>query len=273
MAGRFTRRQTLSRRVAPLLIVPLAAIGVIATRSGGHHPKAPDGPPCVATVGDQSFGFDLDQAQNATTSAAVGRREGMPDHAVTVALATALQESRLRNLDYGDLDSRGLFQQRPSQGWGSARQVTDPGYAASSFYRHLAQVKGWQAMEVTRAAQAVQRSAAPDAYAQWEPQAHLLAEVLTGEVPAGFACRITLPEHAAPDPQTTALMTSELGSTAAGAPPSNAAGWTAAAWLVAHADQHHVASVTYAGQQWTAQTGKWSPSPGATETSGAPVIG
>lgn len=256
-----------------LLTVPVAVIGVGATHRGGHHPKAPDGPPCVATVGDRSYGFELDQARNATTIAAVGRREGLPDHAVTIALATAMQESGLHNLDYGDLDSQGLFQQRPSQGWGTTQQVTDPVHAASAFYRHLAQVKGWQTMGVTQAAQAVQRSAAPDAYANWEAQARVLAQVLTGEVSAGFTCRVTMTEGAGPDPQLASTMTTELGSGATSDAPSTAAGWTAAAWLVGHAEAHHVTSVTYAGQRWTAKTGTWSPVPGATATAGPPEIG
>jgi len=256
-----------------LLAVPLAGIGLAALRGGGHHTKPPDGPPCLATAGNQRFGFELDQARNATTIAAIGRREGLPDHAVTIALATAMQESGLHNLDHGDLDSRGLFQQRPSQGWGNAQQVTDPAHAASAFYRRLAQVKGWQTMDVTQAAQAVQRSAAPDAYANWEPQARVLAQVLTGEVPAGLTCRVTVPSGAQPDPGLVSTMATELGPEATSGAPATAAGWTAAAWLVGHAEDHHVTSVTYAGQRWTAKTGTWSPVPGAGTTAGPPEIG
>jgi hypothetical protein len=102
----------------------------------------------------------------------------MANHAVTVALAASLQETQLRNLPYGDLDSVGLFQQRPSQGWGTVAQIMDPNYAAAAFYDHLAQVSGWQTMAVTEAAQLVQHSAAPNAYASWEAEARSLASAL-----------------------------------------------------------------------------------------------
>ena len=84
---------------------------------------------------------------------------------MTVALAAALQESNLLNLPYGDRDSLGLFQQRPSQGWGTAAQILDPAYAASAFYARLVDVPGWESLPVTQAAQLVQSSADPGAYA------------------------------------------------------------------------------------------------------------
>src|SRR6202040_3382624 len=112
---------------------------------------------CRASAGSSRFVLDLDQANHATTIAAVGKRMGLPDHAVTIALAAALQESQLHNLDHGDLDSLGLFQQRPSQGWGTAAEVMTPSYAAAAFYEHLVRVPGWETLPVTVAAQRVQR--------------------------------------------------------------------------------------------------------------------
>ena len=106
---------------------------------------------------------------------------GLPERAVVIALATAQQESRLRNLDYGDRDSLGLFQQRPSQGWGTEGQVQDPAYAAGKFYDHLVQVPGWDTGRLTDVAQAVQRSGFPEAYQQWEPMATELAAVLVAK--------------------------------------------------------------------------------------------
>lgn len=93
----------------------------------------------------------------------------VPARGQIVALATALQESGLRNLDYGDRDSLGLFQQRPSQGWGTATEIRDPVHASTKFYEALLKVSGWQSMTVTQAAQAVQKSGYPEAYAKWEP--------------------------------------------------------------------------------------------------------
>jgi hypothetical protein len=131
---------------------------------------------CEASVD----GFSDEQVANAATIAEVGRDMDMPDRAIVVALATAMQESGLRNLDYGDRDSLGLFQQRPSQGWGTRRQVTDPEHASRSFYRSLRQVDGWQDMRVTEAAQAVQISAFPEAYQKHADDAERLAEAVEG---------------------------------------------------------------------------------------------
>lgn len=119
---------------------------------------------------------------NAAVIVQVGRELGVPDYGIVIALATAMQESSLRNLDWGDLDSVGLFQQRPSAGWGSVDQLTDPYHAARLFYggpsnpnrgytRGLLDISGWQSMSLTEAAQRVQISAYPDAYAKWESSA------------------------------------------------------------------------------------------------------
>jgi hypothetical protein len=145
-------------------------------------------PTCTASIGDESYRITPEQADNARLIADVARVEGLPNHAVTVALAAALQESKLRNISHGDRDSVGLFQQRPSQGWGTTAQLTDPRYAATAFYRALAEVDGWETMSVTDAAQEVQISAAPDAYAKWEGEARVLARILTNEVPDEIEC-------------------------------------------------------------------------------------
>jgi hypothetical protein len=122
-------------------------------------------------------GYDPGQVGNAATIVAIGKRMGVPERGWVVAVATAMQESGLRNLDHGDRDSRGLFQQRPSQGWGTPAQVMTPSYAATQFYRHLLAVPGWQRMRVTDAAQAVQRSGFPGAYARHE---HAAGQVVAG---------------------------------------------------------------------------------------------
>ncbi|WP_260855616.1 LysM peptidoglycan-binding domain-containing protein [Curtobacterium sp. 9128] len=123
-----------------------------------------------------------EQRANAETIVRVGRSLGVPDRGLVIALAAAMQESGLRNLSHGDRDSVGLFQQRPSQGWGTAAQLQDPTYAAKLFFggranpnagttAGLLDVQGWSSMSVTDAAQAVQLSAYPKAYAQWEQSA------------------------------------------------------------------------------------------------------
>ncbi len=119
---------------------------------------------------------------NAEVIIEVGRELGVSDYGIVIALAAAMQESSLRNISWGDLDSVGLFQQRPSSGWGTVAELTTPSYAARLFYggpsnpnagltRGLLDISGWQSMSVTKAAQAVQISAYPDAYAKWEASA------------------------------------------------------------------------------------------------------
>ena len=123
-------------------------------------------------------GYGPAQVGNAAVIAAVGRRMGVPERGRVVAVATAMQESRLRNLDHGDRDSLGLFQQRPSQGWGTPEQVRDPAYAAGKFYERLVQVPNWQTGRLTEVAQRVQRSGFPDAYQKHEAMAVALTAAL-----------------------------------------------------------------------------------------------
>ncbi|WP_411076337.1 C40 family peptidase [Streptomyces sp. cmx-4-7] len=119
-----------------------------------------------------------DQVPNAKTIQATGVAMNIPARGQVVALATALQESGLRNLTYGDRDSLGLFQQRPSQGWGTANEILDPVHSSTKFYEGLQKVSGWQSLSVTQAAQAVQRSGFPEAYAKWEPLATALQKAI-----------------------------------------------------------------------------------------------
>jgi hypothetical protein len=134
--------------------------------------------------------LDEEQLANAATIIEVGRSRGVPPRGWVVALAAAMKESSLRNLPYGDRDSAGLFQMRPSLGWGTFAQVTDPTYAATAFYggpdvppdnAGLLDVAGWQRVGVAEAAQAVERSAYPGAYTRWVDEATRLVTELGGE--------------------------------------------------------------------------------------------
>ena len=237
--------------IAVILVVALVGAGALiwtATRGGGG-PKA-TGKPCRV----RTYGLDLEQGRNVTTIAAVGKRLGMPDHAVSIAIATAYLESGLRNLSHGDRDSLGLFQQRPSQGWGTPAQIMTRHYAAAAFYRRLARVPGWQVISVTDADQQVQHSALPNGYAHFEPEGRALAEALTGEVPAGFACRVTFPAGV-PAVGLQEAMTTELGLSSLSVPLAPGRGWTVSSWLIGHAVQFKITSVSYSGQRWTAATG------------------
>jgi cell wall-associated NlpC family hydrolase len=188
------------------LLLPLVAIGaalvmflaigfvVFAPNSGIGTPSGPR--TCDAGIGPLSSARQAgstietlsdEQKRNAATIIAVGKEMGLPSRAWLVALATAMQESTLRNIDYGDRDSLGLFQQRPSQGWGSPAEVTDPQYSARKFYDALQGSGNWEAKPVTKAAQDVQRSAFPNAYAKWEGLAAQLVGTLA-DVPDPSGC-------------------------------------------------------------------------------------
>jgi hypothetical protein len=143
---------------------------------------------CVATANNKSAVVDLDQAHFASIIAGVSVRRGLPPRAASIALATAYQETGIRNLDYGDRDSVGLFQQRPSQGWGTKKQLMDPNYAAGQFYDALVKIKNWETDDINNVAQKVQRSGHPEAYNDHEADARVLASALTGQSAAGFSC-------------------------------------------------------------------------------------
>lgn len=162
----------------PILLVT-AAGGFLAALTGPGT-SSPAGPGCAPDASAPVAGYAADQVGHAATIVAVGKQHRVPPHGWVVALAVALQESSLHNLDHGDRDSLGLFQQRPSQGWGTPAQLRDPVYAATQFYIHLQNIPGWQAQPVTEAAQAVQHSGTPGAYARHEASAeHFVAAVDT----------------------------------------------------------------------------------------------
>lgn len=123
--------------------------------------------------------FSAEQLKNANIIANVGSSMGMSQRDIVIGLMTAMQESMLRNVNYGDRDSLGLFQQRPSMGWGTPEQVTNPQYAATKFFQGLKGVKGREGMPLTAAAQAVQRSAFPEAYAKWEDEARAMVAAMS----------------------------------------------------------------------------------------------
>lgn len=245
------------------------------------HPAAPVAERCVATVDGTSWALSPAQADNAALIAGIAVSRELPARAVTIALATALQESKLINVEHGDRDSLGLFQQRPSQGWGTAEQVQDPVFATGTFYDHLLKVPGFETMEITKAAQAVQRSGFPDAYAQHEGTARAWASSLTGFSPGALTCTL---HDAAPTTAdaVVARIQRDLGSdvpvqvtptdggatltfpTAAVTSVEGQRDWALAQWAVAVAQPLGLTSVTVGDQTWDRSTGTWA-------TSSAPV--
>jgi hypothetical protein len=257
----------------------LAGIGVyIAVRSlSSGLPLHLVTQQCVVTGSDSQDKVTLQPSQmaNAATIAAVGIRRGLPADAVVVALATALQESKLENLAGGDRDSIGLFQQRPSQDWGTPQEIADPRYAAGAFYSALVRVSGWEQMPVEDAAQAVQRSADGKAYQRWVDEAQVLSTALTGAAGNAVACTITDQPARRGPAAATALAQSladDWGQVDAVADSGllgvelavdgERAGWQYAHWLVAHAADQNVKSVRFGDEMWTAKAGNWTRSTG-----------
>ena len=174
--------------LAVAVVVVFAGVGLLVRRGTDLLPGSSEG--CTARVDGREVELDLEQAENAALIAAISVQRGMPARAATIALATAYQESKLRNIEHGDRDSLGLFQQRPSQGWGTPEQVLDPYYSTNAFYDGLLRIDGYADLRVTEAAQAVQRSGFPEAYAEHEADARVLASALTGNSPRAFWCEV-----------------------------------------------------------------------------------
>jgi hypothetical protein len=145
---------------------------------------------CTAQLDDSDWYLSPDQADNAALVAGRTVARDLPARAATIGLATALQESKLINIEHGDRDSVGLFQQRPSQAWGTVEQIMDPVYSTNAFFDALVKVEGYEDMAVTVAAQTVQRSAYPDAYAQHEMRSRAWASALTGNSPESLSCEL-----------------------------------------------------------------------------------
>jgi cell wall-associated NlpC family hydrolase len=183
------------RALAALVLAPLVLImgtAMAATGSGALDPTgngdvqcSASAPGVAATVAGVSLASE--QITNANTIRDVGVAMAVPARGQAIAIATAMVESTLRNLDHGDADSLGLFQQRPSAGWGTTTQIMDPVYSATKFYAALLKVDGWQTMPFGAAAQAVQHSAYPDRYGTWEPMAAALVESQAG---TGTTCTV-----------------------------------------------------------------------------------
>lgn len=179
--------------IGVLVMVVLAAIIASVVTWVVRGPDEPPGPAlpaqgCLVTVDGFTTALSWEQAGNAAIIVGEAMNRGLPARAATIALVTAYQESDLHNLDYGDLDSVGLFQQRPSQGWGTEEQIMDPWYSAGRFYDHLVQVPDWESGVINDIAQAVQRSGHPEAYAQHEQKGRSWASALTGFSPATVSC-------------------------------------------------------------------------------------
>jgi hypothetical protein len=252
-------------RVARRAVVVLVAIGLLVTVAAfGVRSliarKLPIAQSASCDVINSPYTLSTEQAANAATISAVATSRELPTRAVTIALATALQESKLVNVEYGDRDSVGLFQQRPSQGWGSQGQILDPRYAAGKFFDALLKVPGWRTMPLTAAAQAVQQSAHPTAYQHWEDQAGVLTRAFVGAEPAMLSCSFPEPTLAASPAKVLQLLALELrhtkvSTTAQIGELRPEEPWAAAGWLIAKADRLGIEAVALDGRRWTRTDG------------------
>jgi hypothetical protein len=251
-----------------VVLAVVVGVGVAMWRGSGPLPD-PEG--CAAELAGRRVELTTEQAENATLIAAIGVGRGLPARAVSIALATAYQESKIQNLSHGDRDSLGLFQQRPSQGWGTTTQVRNPYYATNAFYDALEKISDYKSMRITEAAQRVQRSGFPEAYEDHAPDARTLASVLTGYSPGGlFTCVVrepTDPGRAAQVIRQLRRAYGDLEATRTGtrqdvavAVPEGRAGlrtgWSVAQFMVAHGVRLRPVTVSYAGRQW--RTGRES---------------
>jgi hypothetical protein len=246
-------------------------------------------PGCTAGTGPDSIALDFGQASDAAVIAGVAAKLDLPAPALTIAYATAFQESKLENLSYGDRDSVGLFQQRPSQGWGSKTELEDPAYASKAFFAALVQVPHWTTIPVDQAAQDVQHSAGGYAYEQYAQSGAQLAADYTSAKAAvtcwynpadqaaseGVAARLNLRgaekgvTHTFGAPGQDGVVTSVTRTRSGDSDlfrASRGHSWTVANWLVTNASSYGITQVSYAGYRWTAglKETSWQRDPGGT---------
>jgi hypothetical protein len=251
-------RSRARRRAAALLVLGLVGVlGTGAYLAVRHLQGLVSRERCEVTASGETFEWAPDQASNAAAITAIAVQRDLPPRAATIAIATAMQESKVRNVRFGDRDSLGLFQQRPSQGWGTAQQILNPEYATNRFYDALVKVDGYDDMDIAEAAQAVQRSAAGGAYAQHESQARVTASVLSGQTRSGVGCALQDPSSGGDAQAVAELVEKDFGVSAEAGEgrvtvqaDSDELAWAVASWAVARATDTDAVRVTVGDNEW-----------------------
>jgi len=283
-ARRRSRRRTIWS--VTILVVLIAVSGTVWAWWNGSIGSVALREHCTATANGSTTQLDPDQAGNAAIIVSAAVQRGLRARAASIGIATAIQESKLRNITYGDRDSIGLFQQRPSQGWGTRGEIMDPVYSSNAFYDELEKVEGYEGMEITDVAQEVQRSAFPEAYADHEPEGRIIASALSGYSPGGLNCVLKDPGLAAETPTGDSGLTPRAdavraaaeeetgqssvqaagesgaalrfrvaphaaqGSDASKEQETTRSGWNLAQWAVARAAGLNIVRVQLGDQQW-----------------------
>lgn len=218
---------------------------------------------CTVVVDDHEVTLTREQARNASIIVAASVERGLPERAAIVALATAYQESGLRNLDYGDRDSLGLFQQRPSYGWGTEEEIMDPWYTSHRFYEELVKFDNWETTDINDMAQKVQRSGFPEAYRKHADNATAVARSLLG-APESISCISFQVGTPAPEEFTPVLeaigaeYVIDGNSVRITTADDEAKVWSAANMAIANTYRAGVSGAEVLGRSWESSSEGWS---------------
>lgn len=249
-----------ARRAGVALAVVIVALGGLAL-AGRTLWRAAES--AVHTDGCDfgTYNLDIGQAQVASMVVGVVIGRALPERAAVLTIGAALQESKLRNIPpgQGDRDSVGILQQRPSQGWGTAAQISDVHYATGKFLDAVVKVPNWEHESLASVVQTVQYSADGSAYAQHEAQAQEISDALTGVAPAGVTCSFAKPSQVA---TPAAVASAIIGDLPVGKPTVSGrnlsvpgASWATTAWFVCNADRFGIDTVSYSGRRWSRAKG------------------
>ncbi|MHA3701684.1 hypothetical protein ACXR2U_05825 [Jatrophihabitans sp. YIM 134969] len=263
---RFVRTAVVLGTVA--VLVAVAVVGIKTWWDDGSLVARID-PGCTAG----NYEISTDQAAVAADLVSVVVTRQLPARASTLLVTAAIQESKLRNIPagQGDRDSVGVLQQRPSQGWGTAAELSDPTVAAGRFLDAVVKVPGWETEPAAEVIQAVQISVDGSYYAEHEAEGKTIADALDGTTPAGLTCRYPAPTEVAPASTVAAQVLAALPVTNPTVDSATVtvpgASWTTAAWFVANGDRLGLESVSTGGRTWT-RTGGWATAEGTPAVDG-----
>ena len=256
------------KRTAIILVVTLVVVGALGFGAWKGYewlvtrmtPNA-----CYLQVegAEEPLRITNEQARNASIIVSESYNRGLSEQAAVIALATAWQESGLRNLNYGDRDSLGLFQQRPSYDWGTKEQIMDPWYSSGRFYEELVKFDDWESTDVNDIAQKVQRSGHPEAYRKHETNARALAGAFRGSREGTFTCinrDATGTDHGALDKVASTVPGVSLqdnGSELVMTANNAGAAWSVTQLALANTSELGVEKVVVGGNEWKQGEQAW----------------